>query len=217
MAQLPYTKKSFIERVRRHLADGWPDEEFSISQNEILLYIDTETASSMIGSVYGAAKFDGVLATPEAYIIQAELSGLVQDTNGEWCADLPQTPISLPLGYSITDMYFVDPTYGVSQPVLPIKTQRSAYRDFMPKPTGCSYRVLGKQVRVKSKDGSPLSGITLYAEMVSTRTEDVNEPMNLPDDILSVIFDKVVARCTQRMGLPKDIVKDDISSGNKSS
>ena len=70
---------------------------------------------------------------------------------------------------------------------------------------------------IKAKDNMPLSELTAYVEMLSTRTTDVNETMNVPDDILTAIFDKVAKDCMVRLQMPKDIIKDDIGAGNKSS
>lgn len=215
MSLITYSKKMFVERIRRHIANGFPTSEFSITPNEMLLYIDAEIASSMIGASFGMAKIEGVLTTPEAYIVTTELSALVQDNNtGEWYAELPQTPISLPLGYSITNAYFADGANGKSQPIFLIKPQRSAFRDYMPKPSGVSGRVKGNKIYLKAKDNTPLSNLTAFVDMVSTRTNDINESMNLPDDILNAVFDKVVQRCLQRMGLLKDVIKDDQPSSN---
>lgn len=209
---ITYSKKMLIERIKRHMADGFPNDEFTMTDNEILLYIDSALAALLVGNVYGLAKVTGAIATPEAYIVTTELDALVQDNvTGEWYATLPQTPISLPLGYSITNVYFG------TEPVLMIKTQRVAYRDFMPKPIGCSGRVKGNKIYVKAKDNSALAPYTLYVDMVSTRTSDVNESMNVPDDIIQSVFDTVVERCIKRLAMPKDIVKDYLGAGNKSS
>ena len=53
--------------------------------------------------------------------------------------------------------------------------------------------------------------------MASTRTQDVNAPMNIPDDALDMIFDAVVKRLAQRLGFPQDTVEDSLPAGNKSS
>jgi hypothetical protein len=121
---------------------------------------------------------------------------------------LPQTPVSLSLGYSITNAYFADPANGKSQPIWLIKNKRASFRDYMPKPNGCSARVMGDVIFIKAKDGTPLSNLDVYVEMVSTRTNDINETMDLPDDAMEMVFQSVVAKCIQRMGLTKDILKD---------
>jgi len=184
---ITYSKQMLIERIKRHLADGFPNDEFPMSDNEVLLYIDSSLAALLVGNIYGIAKITKSIATPEAYIVTTEMDAFLQDNvTGEWYATLPQTPISLALGYSITNVYFGN------EPVLPIRTQRVAFRNFMPKPVGASYRVKGNVIYVRADDNTALSPYTLYVDMVSTRTADVNEPMNVPDDVIKGIFDSVV-------------------------
>ena len=215
---IPYSKTMLVERVRRHLENDFPDEEFGIFENEVILYIDEALAASLITSMAGIAKVIGTMETPEAYIVSTQLGQLTQNQNtGEWYVSLPQTPISLSLGYSITNAYLSDPTYGQSQPIWLIKSKRVSYRRYLPSPNGVNGRVMGSILYLKANDNTPLAGLNVFVDMVSTRTTDPNAPMNLPDDAIELIFTKVMARCKERIMLPSDTIKDDISSGNKSS
>jgi len=212
---ITYTKKLLIERVQRHIANDFPSAEFPISSNEVLLYIDSAIASTFVGSVMGGGKITGSMATPEAYVVTAQLSSLVKnDVTGEWYATLPQTPMSLSLGFSITNAYFGDAADGVSQPIWLIKNKRVAYRDYMPKPNVVSGRVVKDVFYLKAKDNSPLLNLPVYVDMVTTRTTDVNETIAMPDDILDVVFQKVVTMCKDRMNMPKDLIKDDVGQGS---
>lgn len=215
---IAHTKKMLIERIKRHIADDFPNAEFSTSDNEVVLYIDQALAFNMVGQVYNLAKIEGNLVMPEAYLTTYSLPALAQDSiTGEWYTTLPQPPVSLPLGYSITDVYPVEAGRGKGQPFLPIKSKRTAYRNFMPKPSGGNYKITGSKIILSASDGSSLYGITFYAEMAKTRTESISETLNLPDDAIEAIFTNVVNKLIQRMQLPKDIIQDDISAGNKSS
>jgi len=53
--------------------------------------------------------------------------------------------------------------------------------------------------------------------MPSTRVTDLNEPMNLPDDASEAIFLKVIAKLKDRLGIPQDVVQDDLPKGRKDS
>lgn len=218
MATLPYTKQMFIERIRKHMANGFPNDDYAASENEVLLYLDSALAFGMVGQVYQNAKVEGNLVMPEAYITTYLLSALQQNVStGEWVSTLPQTPINLPLGYSITNVYFSNVVYGVSDPVLPIRNKRVAYRDFMPKPTGSSYRVLSDKIYVKASNNQPLLGLNLYVDMAKSRTDSLDEVMSLPDDAMEAIFDIVVKKLTMRYQEPKDIIRDELPAGNKES
>lgn len=212
-----HTKKMLVERIRRHVQDGFPSASFSASEKEVLLYIDEAVAFGMVGQVYEQAKIEGNLVMPEAYLTTYTLS-LLQDINtSEWYTTLPQPPVSLPLGYSINRVYFASTMNGISQEVPPISAKRRGYRNNMPRPSGAEYWVENSKLWVTANDGSPLAGLNLYVQMAKSRTDDINETLNFPDDIIEGVFNKVVAKITNRLQLPKDIVNDGLPAGNKTS
>lgn len=216
MAISTHTKKIFIERLKRDLNNNFPSGDFSISDNEILLVIDQSLAYSMVGNVYNMAKLEGTITTPEAYLSRYNITGLTQDSNtGEWYATLPQPPVSLPLGYSITDVFFSQSAYGVSQPVLPIEAKRVPYRQYMPLPTGIRYYVKGNIIYLKESKGASLQGQNLFVEMAKTRTTDINEEMNLPDDVIETIYNLSMDKLRKRIMNPQDTIQDNLPAGPK--
>lgn len=215
---IPYNRKQLIERITKHMNDGFPNDSFAATSNEINLYIDQAIAFSIVGKAYENAKIEGVLAVPESFHITYNLGTMLQDDNtNEWYATLPQPPLSLPLGYSIADVYFSSPSTGRSESALPIKNKRVPYRNYMPIPTGTSYRIENVRIWVKASNGGTLSGQSLYVQMPVNRGTDLTAPMNLPDDVIMSVFDNVIKELTQRYQLPKDIIKDDLPAGNKAS
>lgn len=208
-----YTKRLFIERVMRHLANEFPTTEFSITTNEMMLYVDSAIAASIVGATYNNAKLTGILETPEAFVVTTELGPLTWNTKtDEWYAELPQPPLSLPLGHSITNIAFED-----GSPIFMIKIKRVPYLKFLPRPTGCSARVEGGTVYIKQNGGGSLANEAISVTMLANRTSDLDTPMDVADDVMEVVFQQVVKTCLQRFGVPLDIVKDELTSGNKSS
>ena len=215
---IAYSKKQLIQRIRQHMADNFPSSEFGATTNEVLLYIDQALATTMIGQVWQGAKLEGNIAMPEAYLTTYLLPSLAQDeATGYWYTTLPQPPVSLPLGYSIDDIYFAKSGYGKGLPVFMIKQKRVSYRNNMPMPMGVRAWIEGSKLTLVASDGSSLLNEPLYARMASTRTSSLTDTMNLPDDALESIFMNVVGKLKDRMQIPKDIIADDISAGNKSS
>lgn len=220
MSIVPYTKKVLVERIKIHMANNYPNSDMSLSDNQVLLYIDQALAFNLVGQVYNMAKLEGTLVMPEAYISTYNLPSLTQDPiTGYWSTILPQPPISLPLGYSITDVYFAKNAFGKSDPILPIKNKRVSYRNFMPIPNGTRYWVEGNILWLATSNNQPLLEVkdNVYAKMAKTRTDDINETMDLPDDHIENIFNNVVLKCKDRMQIPQDIIKDNLPAGNKSS
>jgi len=213
---IAYTKQMFIERVKKHLANGFPHASFPITDNEILLLIDSNIPFVMKGQMFENSKAIGVFETPEAYIVRYELTTTQDPLTQEWVATLPQPPVALPIGYSITRAYYSIDGFETND-VIWIKGKRSGYRDLLPRPTGIYGRVINSELRLKGDANQILYGETVYVEMPTSRTVSKSDVMNLPDDAISMIFDKTILTLAQRYNLPQDIVKDDLPAGNKSS
>lgn len=213
-----YSKLQLIQRIKQHIADGFPSASFSATDNEVLLYIDAAIAFTIVGQVYAGAKITGSMDMPEGWLITYQLVALQQDRiSKNWFSTLPQPPLSLPLGYSITDVRFGNAVLGKSKSVFPIKTKRVAYRDTMPMPFGVRYWVEGSKIWLAASNGQSLLGENVYVQMPATRTTDVNAAMSMPDDAIELVFKNVVDKLIQRMQLPKDIIQDDLPAGNKGS
>jgi hypothetical protein len=211
---IPYTKTLLVQRIRQHIVNDFPSSDFNITENETLLYIDQAIAYNVIGQMYLGAKVDGSLATPEGYLNTYLLPALVKDSiTGYWTTTLPQPPVSLPLGYSITRWYFAKSGLGVGLDVIMIKSKRVARRKYMPRQYGVNGWIEGSTVFLEASNNTPLSGNNFYVTLLKTRTDNINEVLNLPDDAIETIFNNVVAKMKDRLSLPKDVIQDDISEG----
>jgi hypothetical protein len=217
MSLIPYTKRQLVQRIRKHVAGGYPDDAFATSTNEIMLYIDQSFAYQIKGAAYENAKVDGVLMIPEAFLVTFALPALTQDApTGYWSATLPAPPLSLPLGYSITHAYFASVGRGRSDDIMPIENKRLGYRKFMPVPRGTFYWVENGIIWVWATNGQSLQGQQVYVQMPYARTDNLDAPMNMSDDVIEAIFNDVVTLLTKRYQEPKDIVHDDLPAGNNS-
>jgi hypothetical protein len=218
MALQNYTKRALVERLMRDFYNGFPDSDATLSQNEVLLHVDQAIAYSMVGQAYNLAKLEGNLVTPEAYVSRFSLSTISKnESTGEWYATLPQPPVSLPLGYSITNVFFADTAYGKSEPCLPIETKRVPFRQNMPSPKGVRYWVMGSTIYLEDAEGATLRGLNLYVEMIKTRTVSFDEEMNMPDDAIEMVYNLVMAKLKARMMNPQDVIQDNLPTGNKTS
>lgn len=211
---IPYTKKLLIQRIRQHIANDWPDASFSTSENETLLYIDQAVAATIVGQVYQGAKLEGNLAMPEAYLSTYLLPAVAKNSiTGYWTTTLPQPPLSLPLGYSVTRGYFASSAFGVGSEIIWIKSKRVARRNSMPMQFGVRGWIEGSILFLQASNNTSLLGLNCYVTMAKSRTENINEVLNMPDDAIEAVFQNVVSKLLQRLGTPKDIVQDDISVG----
>lgn len=215
---LTYSWKQFIQRLGTHINNNFPGEDYAITDNQALLYINEAMSSGIVGQVWAGAKVLGTMEVPEAYIVQFELSALTQDTvSGKWTTTLPQPPLSLPLGYSINRIYPATTGFGQGQDVILVKAKRVGRRKNMPLQFGVYGYMTNQTLWLWASNGTSLLGQTFYAEMPSTRAVSINDPMPLPDDAAELIFSKVMVRIKERLGLPQDIIKDDLPAGRKDS
>ncbi len=216
---IPYSKKMLVQRVRKYLSNSkLLGDDFVPSDNEILLSIDSNIPFVLKGMLFENAKVTGVFDVPEAYLVTYNITPLTKvNSTGEWVGTLPQTPLALPSGYNINDMYFSDNLKFRGQGVFLIDAKRTSYRDLMPKPSGVSARLEGNLIYLSANNGMPLNDSDFYVQMPVSRTEDVDAPMNLPDDAINPLFSAVVKSLLQRYSVPMDIVEDDLPAGNKSS
>lgn len=215
---LTYSWIQFIQRVKRHINNDFPTADFSISDNEMLLYINEAMSYGLIGQIWNGAKAMGTMEVPEGYLVTFQLAALTEDTVTKyWYSTLPQPPLSLPLGYSITRGYFGNTTDGEGTEWIWVKAKRVGRRKSMPMQFGVRAWVENKKIWLAASDGSSLLGQTGYVQMPSTRAVNLTDAVPLPDDAQKMIFDIVVARLKERLQLPQDIIQDDLPAGNKSS
>ena len=219
MTQVAYSRRVFIQRIRKHVADNKnTSDQFSASDNEILLLIDSAAAFRMVGQVYAGAKVEGVLEMPEAYLLTFALPALQQDSQSRyWYTTLPQPPISLPLGYSVNRVYAKDPQYGQLEDAYMIKAKRVGRRNRMPMQPGVRVWIENNTIWFAAHDGASLYGMNWFIQMPTQRTSSIDDVMNMPEDDISFVFDSVVKSLMQRYSIPQDIVVDGLPAGNKSS
>lgn len=215
---IPYTKKQFIQRIVKHLNDNYKGADWKITDNEILLHIDTSIPFVLKSQMYENAKMTGLFEVPDAYLATYELDIAEQKSSTqEWYVTLPQTPIELPTGYDITNVFLTDTESKRSLNGLPLKNKRASFRNLMPKPSGFTYRVEGDTMYLQANDGNSLYGFTLNVQMPISRTTDVDDVMNLPDGAIDALFTKTIATILQRYNIPQDTVLDNLPAGNKTS
>lgn len=215
---LTYSWKQLIQRLRQHIVNDFPSADLSVTDNEVLLYINEAMSFGLVGQVWNNSKITGVIEVPDAYEVTFQLSALTQDTVTKyWYSTMPQPPLSLPLGYSVNRVYFANSTNGEGVDCFPIKAKRLGYRKNMPMPFGVRYWVENSKIWLAASDGSSLLNQDCYIQMPSTRAVNITDQIPLPDDATEMIFSKVLIRLKDRLQLPQDVIKDDLSPGNKAS
>lgn len=214
---IPYTKQMMIERVNKHLNDSFPGNDWQVSANEVLLYLDSAIPAIMKGEMFENAKVTQVIDVPEAYLVTYSYTVILKNkSTNEWYVTLAQTPLALPNGYQVTDAYFSS-SVGRSMSVNFVSVKRQSYRQGLPKPPVVFARLEGQNCYLQSYNGFSLLNQTFNIQLPISRTADVNAVMYLPDSALQGMFEYAVAKIKDRYAIPKDTIEDALPAGNKSS
>lgn len=212
---VPYSIRMMVQLIRRYLNNTFVGDSFSISTNEIALHIWKSASDKIVQLAYKNAQMEAALSVAEAFLETYSIPVTEQDPITQyWIITLPQPPISLPLGYSINDAYFVDTTYGKSQPIFLIKAKRVSYRNFMPMPTGIRGWVEGLTMWLVASNNMSLLNGTARVSMPTARISDLDAPFHLPDDIVTAIYDEVVTKLSERFKEPRSDIKSGEPAGN---
>lgn len=214
----PYTKRALVERVVRHLNDGFQGADWTVSNSEVLLYLDSSIPFVMKGMIWENAKVSNVIDVPEGFLVSYTFTVTRKNAaTNEWYVTLPQTPLALPNGYQITDAYITSPGLGKGQPINFVSAKRVGYRQNLPQAPVVYGRIEGVTAYFQAYNGVSLLNQTLVIQMPISRTEDLDAPMYLPDDAIQGMFEYAVKKITERYAIPKDIISDGLPAGNKSS
>lgn len=206
------TYKVFTEQIQRRLQNDYPSGEFTVTSNEILLYIFQALGQAITNAANQYYSVEGLAATPEAFITTYKFpaSSLKKDYDtGRYVLVLPHPPLNVLYGYSIMSPYFAG-SGAKSFPLIKINGYQKGFALQLSSPSyGIYYEVEGAQMLLTSEHLDLInSGLKLFVPMLSPRGQSDNDTINASDETLAVVFDAVVARLSQRMGTPKDASND---------
>jgi len=215
---ISYTPQMLVERTKKHINDGFPGNDWNVSDNEILLYLYSAIPSIMKGQMFENAKVGGILDTPEAYLVTYQFNVTSKNAaTNEWYVTLPQTPLALPNGYQITDAYISAAGFGRGQAINFVSAKRVSYRSNLPQAPVVYGRIENNKAYFYAYNGASLLNQTLNIQMPISRFTDVTEVLRIPDDTIQGMFEYAVKSILQRYSIPKDIIEDSLPAGNKSS
>jgi hypothetical protein len=202
-----------VERIKRRIFNGWPTVAENLSNNELLLYLYEAIALVMVQTSNNGLQVDGIRSIPEGFITTYKFTSFTKDTlTGYYTFILPHAPIGLPLGYSILSPYFASAS-GTSYPLIAVHPYQRGYYDKIASPKyGIFYFVENNDFYIDFRGADAMAVGTLYVPMLSPRPQTGNDTdlVNLPDDAMSMVFDIVVNKLTQRLKAPQDNLNDGV-------
>lgn len=203
------------ERIKRRLYNGWPSIAENTTPNEIYLYLYEAIATVITQKSERGLAVEGIRAIPEGFITTYSFTNFTKDQiRGYYTVTLQQPPVGLPLGYSIISPYFA--TVGqVSYPLIAIHPFQRGYYDKLPSPNFGVYYFVENSTFFMDFKGQDTSIVgTLYIPMLSPRgaTGQDTDVINIPDEAMSMVFDMVVQKLTQRLEVISDTINDGVDT-----
>lgn len=203
------TRKVLIEQIRRMLYGGVPNDDASISEKEINVYINESLAYMAKVNYTDSIKLDGVENVSDVFYLTFKNLAVLKDTDtGYYYTTLPQVPVGLARGYGISTVTFPTST-GLAKSPIPISTRELDYIDNLKQPPSkIFYWPEGKKLWFKSYTN--LIGKNAIVRMVSTESSALDDELNLPQEYITDIINLVLNQLKIRKGSPEDIVNDGV-------
>jgi hypothetical protein len=203
------TRKVLIEQIRRMLYGGVPNDDASISEKEINVYINQSLAYMAKINYTDSIKLDGVENVSDLFYVTFKNLPVLRDTTtGYYYATLPQVPVGLARGYGISTVTFPTST-GLAKSPIPISVRELDYIDNLKQPPSkIFYWPEGKTLWFKSYTN--LIGKNAIVRMVSTESSTLDDELNLPQEYITDIINLVLNQLKIRKGSPEDIVNDGV-------
>jgi len=203
------TRRVLIEQIRRIFYGGVPNDDASLSEKEVNIYLNEAIAYMAKINYTDAIKLDGVESVADSFYATFKNLAITRDSDtGYYSLDLPQVPLGLSRGYGISTVTFPTST-GLAKSPIPISVRELDYMDNLKQPPSkIFYWAEGKKLWFKSYTN--LVGKFAIVRMVSTETSDLDAEINLPQEYVSDIIDLVLNKLKIRKGTPEDNVNDGV-------
>jgi hypothetical protein len=203
------TRKVLIEQIRRIFYGGVPNDDATLSEKEVNVYINEAIAYMAKVNYSDAIKLDGIENISDSFYATFKNLSITRDSDtGYYSLDLPQVPLGLSRGYSISTVTFPTST-GLAKSPIPISPRELDYVDQLKQPPSkIFYWAEGKKLWFKS--WTNLVGKFAIVRMVSTENSDIDAEINVPQEYITDIINMVLSQLKIRKGTPEDTVNDGV-------
>jgi hypothetical protein len=203
------TTSQMIDRVRRGYYNNFPSDDSVLSDNELLLHINDAVAAVAVKQTNDAFALTGIRMVPDGYITTYKLKSFTKDADtGYYYATLPHVPFGLAENSGINSCFFSG-TKGQSRPILYVSGNEVDYFKNMATPPGAAfYWVEGSTLYLWVKTNLP-PGAQVSVRMATHVTSNLDAPINVPPDAISLVYDLVMQKIITR----KNIIQDNITDG----
>lgn len=198
------TKAQMIELIQRDVNNGLPFDDAQITDNEVSLWLGQAIASVMEEKYRKDAEIESITYMNDFYYATFKNRTVSKDTDtGYYYLCLPQVPLGLPRGISISGVYFKSAEGQLTETVIQIAPQEIDVMRSLPMPKNKIYGWAEGDLfyMMSYKNIKDLKGIV---RMVTSKISDNDD---VPDNIGVAAADLVIRRLRSRAGI-QDISND---------
>lgn len=198
------TKAQMIELIQRDVNNGLPFDDAQITDNEVSLWLGQAIASVMEEKYRKDAEIESITYMNDFYYATFKNRTVSKDTDtGYYYLCLPQVPLGLPRGISISGVYFKSAEGQLTETVIQIAPQEIDVMRSLPMPKNKIYGWAEGDLfyMMSYKNIKDLKGIV---RMVTSKISDNDD---VPDNIGVAAADLVIRRLRTRAGI-QDISND---------
>lgn len=203
------TRYQFIERVRRLIYNGPPNDDATITIGLVNNYLGDAIAFAAKTNYTDNLKLSGIACVNNSFYTTFKNLSVVQDENFLWKITLPQIPTGIGANEGISSLIFRDNTSSqLSYNVVWLTENQVSYqRGMRPIPNSLLAYSEGQYVYVLSSVS--LDQYTANATMVSGGdSTDLNSTLNVPSDYFPPMMDYLKQNLILELNQPKDVAND---------
>jgi hypothetical protein len=208
------TYGAFAELVERRLANDFASSEFTVTENEIFLYLYPAIAQVITAQAAQYYAVEGIYPDLNSFNLTYKFdlsTALTKDNDsGDYYLTLPQVPVGLPEGVAIKSPTLIG-SGKRSYPLIYISANTRNFALKMPTPAfGGYWYYEGSKLVIITSENLITSGKKLSVTMIASRGQNTADAMNLSDEAFSSVFDIVINKLTQRIMQPRDLQNDGV-------
>lgn len=198
------TRPQLIELIQRDVNNGLPFDDAQITDNEISLWLSQAIATVMEERYKSSAELESITYMNDFYYATFKNRAVSRDSDtGYYYFELPQVPLGLPRGVSISGVYFKSAEGQLTETVIQIAPQEIDIMRGLPAPKNKVYGWAEGALFYMSSYKN-ISGLKAIVRMVTTKVDDCDD---IPDNIGIAASDIVIKRLRTRAGI-QDLSND---------
>lgn len=212
---MAYTRRVYIEMIRRQIYGGMPTADATITVNLVNKWLDIAIAAAAKQNYRDNVAIDGINFVNNSFYTTFKNLSVTKDEQFLWKVELPQLPLGIGTSEGISTLTFKDSdTAQISYPVVWLsENQRSFYRGMRQIPNKVLAYSQGEYVYAIST--IQLSQYTATVTMISGGTSsDLGSTVNVPDDYFPIIVEFMKAQLMFERQAPVDTANDGLDAIN---